>query len=85
MRVKGAPSKAVSIAELAGTGVMIIGKGRSGARDARRLPDSGWAGRLGHESFLEPQVMTHAVHVRVDRDTGVTRVLRVAAARPGPI
>ena len=32
------------------------------------------------ESFLEPQLITHAVHVRVDRETGVVRVLRVAAA-----
>jgi xanthine dehydrogenase molybdenum-binding subunit len=32
------------------------------------------------ESFLEPQLITHAVHVRVDRGTGVVRVLRVAAA-----
>ena len=32
------------------------------------------------ESFLEPELITHAVHVRVDRETGVVRVLRVAAA-----
>ena len=32
------------------------------------------------ESFLEPQLITHAVHVRVDPETGVVRVLRVAAA-----
>ena len=31
------------------------------------------------ESFLEPQLITHAVHVRVDPETGVVRVLRVAA------
>ena len=49
------------------------------------------------ESFLEPQLITHAVHVSVDPETGVVRVLRVAAAhdsgtilnpvgaaRPGP-
>src|SRR5204862_2196658 len=36
--------------------------------------------RLGMESFLAPQLFTHAVRVRVDRDTGVVRVLQVAAA-----
>jgi CO/xanthine dehydrogenase Mo-binding subunit len=80
VRVKGAPSKAVAIAELAGTGATIIGKGSGRVPETPAVsPDSGCVGRLGFESFLEPQVMTHAVHVRVDRDTGVTRVLRVAA------
>jgi xanthine dehydrogenase molybdenum-binding subunit len=37
-------------------------------------------GRLGLESFHAPQLIAHAVRVRVDRDTGVTRVLQVAAA-----
>jgi CO/xanthine dehydrogenase Mo-binding subunit len=32
------------------------------------------------ESFLAPTFITHAVHCKVDRDTGVVRVLRVAAA-----
>jgi xanthine dehydrogenase molybdenum-binding subunit len=32
------------------------------------------------ESFLEPQLITHAAHVRVDPETGVVRVLRFAAA-----
>ena len=60
---------------------------RSSARDRAAVPeapecnpDSGCLGRLGMESFLEPQLITHAVHVRVDRETGVVRVLRVAAA-----
>ena len=38
----------------------------------------GCLGRLGMESFLEPQVLTHAARVRVDRETGVVRVLHVA-------
>ena len=80
VRVKGAPSVAVSIAELADGGTTIIGKG-SGRVPATPAtsPDSGCVGRLGFESFLEPQLITHAAHVRVDRETGVTRVLRVAA------
>jgi CO/xanthine dehydrogenase Mo-binding subunit len=78
--VKGAPSTAVSIAELAGTGATIIGKGAGRVPQAPAAsPDSGCVGRLGFESFLEPQLITHAAHVRVDRETGVARVLRVAA------
>jgi len=78
--VKGAPSTAVSIAELAGTGATIIGKGSGPVPQAPAAsPDSGCVGRLGFESFLEPQLITHAAHVRVDRETGVARVLRVAA------
>ena len=78
--VKGAPSTAVSIAELAGTGATIIGEGSGPVPQAPAAsPDSGCVGRLGFESFLEPQLITHAAHVRVDRETGVARVLRVAA------
>ncbi len=81
VRVKGAPQKSVSIVDLAGTGTAILGKG-SGPVPAQPdcNPDSGCVGRLGMESFLEPQLITHAVHVSVDPETGVVRVLRVAAA-----
>jgi xanthine dehydrogenase molybdenum-binding subunit len=37
-------------------------------------------GRLGNETFLAPQLITQAAHVKVDRATGVVRVLKVAAA-----
>ena len=40
----------------------------------------GRLGRLGMESFLEPQVFTHAARVKVDGETGVVRVLQIAAA-----
>ena len=46
------------------------------------MPDcdaSGCTGRLGMESFLAPTFITHAVHCKVDRETGVVRVLDVAA------
>src|SRR5262249_6511865 len=80
VRVKGSPNKALSIAELAGSGATLIGKGSGRVPETPvSCPDSGCVGRLGFESFLEPQVMTHAAHVRVDRETGVTRVLRVVA------
>jgi CO/xanthine dehydrogenase Mo-binding subunit len=81
VRVKGSPHKAVTIAELAGSGTPILGKGSGPVPDAPECnPDSGCIGRLGMESFLEPQLITHAVHLRVDRETGVVHVLRVAAA-----
>ena len=41
---------------------------------------SGCTGRLGMESFLAPTFITHAVRCKVDRETGVVRVLEVAAA-----
>lgn len=81
VRVKGSPQKSVTITELAGTGTAILGKGSGPVPEAPEChPDSGCIGRLGMESFLEPQLITHAVRVRVDRETGVARVVRVAAA-----
>ena len=52
-----------------------------GRRCPTRRPSTpvGCVGRLGNESFLAPQLFTHAAHVKVDRRTGVVRVLRVAA------
>ena len=51
-------------------------------RGARRPggDTGGCVGRLGNETFLAPQLITQAAHVKVDRETGVVRVLRVAAA-----
>ncbi len=80
VRVAGAPAKAVSIAELAGTGVALIGKGSGPVPENPPCSPEGCLGRLGFESFLEPQVFTHAARVKVDRETGVVRVLQVAAA-----
>ena len=42
---------------------------------------SGCVGRLGSESFAAPTFGTHAVRLRVDRETGVVRVLEVAAVQ----
>jgi CO/xanthine dehydrogenase Mo-binding subunit len=80
VRVKGAPDKSVAIADLTGEGTPFLGKGSGDVPDAPDCDAEGCVGRLGMESFLAPQLITHAVHVKVDRDTGVTRVLRVAAA-----
>jgi CO/xanthine dehydrogenase Mo-binding subunit len=80
VRVAGAPSKAVEIAELAGSGEQLLGKGSGPVPEAPPCDAQGCLGRLGMESFLEPQVFTHAVRVKVDRETGVVRVLHVTAA-----
>ena len=80
VRVVGSPSKAVEIAELAGSGAQLLGKGSGPVPENPPCSPEGCLGRLGMESFLEPQVFTHAARVKVDRDTGVVRVLQVAAA-----
>jgi CO/xanthine dehydrogenase Mo-binding subunit len=80
IRVSGAPGTAVTIAELTGTGTVLIGKGSGEPPESPPVDASACAGRLGAESFLAPQLITHAARVKVDRDTGVVRVLQFAAA-----
>ena len=80
VRVKGSPDRSVSIADLAGSGKPLLGKGSGTPPPAPTVDAGGCVGRLGNESFLAPQLFTHAVRLRVDRDTGVVRVLQVAAA-----
>ncbi len=79
VRVVGSPAKAVEISELAGSDGPLIGKGSGPVPENPPADVSGCLGRLGTESFLEPQVFTHAARVKVDRETGVVRVLHVAA------
>jgi CO/xanthine dehydrogenase Mo-binding subunit len=78
--VVGAPGRSVTIADLAGDEAAILGKGSGAVPESPpAAPDEGCLGRLGLESFLEPQLFTHAARVKVDRETGVVRVLEVAA------
>lgn len=79
IRVKGSPDKSVTIAALAAAGT-FHGKGAGEIPPAPEAPAEGCVGRLGNESFHAPQLIAHAAHVKVDRETGVVRVLRVAAA-----
>ncbi|MEZ5094555.1 xanthine dehydrogenase family protein molybdopterin-binding subunit [Nocardioides sp.] len=81
VRAVGAPSTSVTIADLAGTGTPLLGKG-SGDLPENPPTDipSACVGRLGLDSFLAPQLITHAARVKVDRETGVVRVLAFAAA-----
>jgi CO/xanthine dehydrogenase Mo-binding subunit len=79
VRVKGSPDRSVTIGDLAGAGT-IHGKGSGDVPDAPAGDTGGCVGRLGNETFLAPQLITQAAHVKVDRATGVVRVLKVAAA-----
>ncbi len=80
--VSGTPDRSVAIAELAGIaaeGEMLIGKGSGTPPDwpsvsATCVGDQGMAGWAG------PQFSCHAVRVRLDRETGVVRVLEISAA-----
>lgn len=78
-RVKGSPDKSVAITELVGGGT-FHGKGSGETPPQPEAPAEGCVGKLGVESFLAPQLIAHAVRVKLDRGTGVVRVLQVAAA-----
>ncbi len=78
VRVKGTPTKNVAISTLTAGGT-FHGRGSGPLPDSPPVQAEGCVGRLGMESFLAPQFFTHAVRVKVDRDTGVVRVLHVAA------
>jgi CO/xanthine dehydrogenase Mo-binding subunit len=79
VRVKGSPDRAISIADLAAAGT-IHGKGSGEVPEVPAGDTGGCVGRLGNETFLAPQLITQAAHVKVDLETGVVRVLKVAAA-----
>jgi CO/xanthine dehydrogenase Mo-binding subunit len=79
-RVKGSPDRSVEIADLVGEIGTVHGKGSGEVPDVPTGDTGGCVGRLGNETFLAPQLITQAAHVKVDRATGVVRVLKVAAA-----
>lgn len=81
--VKGSPDKSVAIAELAGEaagGDQLIATGSGTPPAAPEVSGSACVGRMGMDSWVAPTFFCHAVHVKVDAETGVVRVLRVAAA-----
>lgn len=81
--VVGTPSRAVPIAELAGIaagGELLIGHGSGAPPGPPALEGSSCVGDLGMAAWVAPQFSCHAVRLKVDRDTGVVRVLHVAAA-----
>lgn len=83
VRAKDAPDRAVAIATLAqraqDDGELITGEA---SPSAPAMPDSfggSCAGRVSFPAFAAPAFFAHAARVRVDRETGVVRVLEVAA------
>ena len=81
--VRGTPSATVPIAELAATaagGELLIGHGSGMPPGAPPLVGSNCVGDLGLGAWVAPQFSCHAIRVKVDRDTGVARVLNVSAA-----
>jgi CO/xanthine dehydrogenase Mo-binding subunit len=82
VQVKGSPERNVAISELAATahgGRLLLGHGSSTPVDAPECDAAACTGRMGMESFLAPTFITHALRCRVDRETGVVRVLEVVA------
>ena len=82
-RVKGSPTRFVTIAALADkaqSSQLLVGRGWGEVPPTPTSETASCVGRLGAESFAAPTFGTHAVRVKVDRDTGVVRVLKVVAA-----
>jgi CO/xanthine dehydrogenase Mo-binding subunit len=87
-RVKGSHTSSVSIADLAsqaaGAG-LLLGRGSGEPPPTPVVDAAGCVGRLGAESFAAPTFFTHAARIKVDRDTGVVRVLEIAASHESGI
>lgn len=82
VRVKGSPDRSVTIADLAGEAIgteQLLGRGAGTPPQAPELDGSACVGRLGMESWVAPTFFCHAVHLKLDRATGVARVLGVTA------
>ena len=88
VRVKGSQTSSVTIADLAseaaGVG-LLLGRGSGEPPPTPAVNAASCVGRLGGESFAAPTFFTHAARVKVDRDTGVVRVLEVAASHESGI
>jgi CO/xanthine dehydrogenase Mo-binding subunit len=81
--VAGSPGSSVPISTLAATaagGELLIGHGSGTPPAAPELVGSSCVGDVGMAAFVAPQFSCHAVRVKLDRDTGVVRVLQVNAA-----
>ena len=81
--VAGTPTASVSIGELAAEaagGELLLGHGSGTPGDYPELVGATCVGDHGVAAWASPQFSCHAVRIRLDRDTGVVRVLQVAAA-----
>ena len=80
--VAGSPDRKVSIATLAAIasgGELLIGHGSGQPPGTPSISGSTCVGDQGVAAWAAPQFSCHAVRVKVDRETGVARVLRVDA------
>lgn len=81
--VVGSPEPSVAIARLARTaagGEMLLAKGSGTPPEYPEPSGLTCVGDRGMSGWAGPQFSCHAVKVRIDRDTGVVRVLEVSAA-----
>lgn len=81
--VAGTPTSSVTITELAAEaagGELLLGHGSGTPGEYPELVGATCIGDHGVAAWASPQFSCHAVRIRLDRDTGVVRVLQVAAA-----
>lgn len=81
--VAGTPTVSIPIVELAaeaGDGDLLLGSASAPVPTQPSLARSTCLGEQGFSSWLAPQFSCHVARVRVDPDTGVTRVLEVHTA-----
>ncbi len=81
--VVGSPASSVSIVELAAIAAdnnLLLAHGSSEVIETPPLVGSTCVGDQGVAAWSAPQFSCHAVRVRLDRDTGVVRVLEVSTA-----
>jgi CO/xanthine dehydrogenase Mo-binding subunit len=81
--VAGSPERGLAIAELAAKahgGELLLGRGSGAPPAPPELEGSSCVGDVGAAAWVAPQFSCHAVRVRLDRETGVARVLEVSAA-----
>ncbi len=82
--VVGSPDSAVSIVELAAIaagGEMLLGRGSGTPSEGPATPKTvSCVGDQGMNAWAGPQFSCHAVRIRLDRETGVVRVLEVNTA-----
>jgi len=81
--VAGSPEPGLTIAELAATahgGELLLGHGSGMPPAPPALQGSTCVGDVGVAAWVAPQFSCHAARVRLDRETGVARVLEVSAA-----
>ncbi len=82
-QVKGSPDSRVAITDLAASahdGELLLGHGSGTPPAGPETDNQNCVGKLGMDAFTAPQVSCHAVRVKLDRDTGVVRVLEVTCA-----